>query len=92
MKIDDNVVEVTGGFPSCVLAGVVLTRGKYYFEATIHTPGHAVQIGFGDVSFIGTSRGGQGIGDDKSSWAFDGTFAFTGSRVSRFRVSRFRVS
>ena len=68
MKIDDNVVEVTGGFPSCVLAGVVLTRGKYYFEATIHTPGHAVQIGFGDVSFIGTSRGGQGIGDDKSSW------------------------
>ena len=74
MKIDENVVEVTGGFPSCVLAGCVLTRGKYYFEATIHAPGHAVQIGFGDVSFIGTSRGGQGIGDDKSSWAFDGMF------------------
>ena len=87
MKIDDNVVEVTGGFPSCVLAGVVLTRGKYYFEATIHTPGHAVQIGFGDVSFIGTSRGGQGIGDDKSSWAFDGKSIRSLSRPVCFRVS-----
>lgn len=81
IKIDGLHIDVDGaGFPSCVLAGVLLTKGKWYFETLIQHPGVAVQIGWGDIEFVGTSRGGHGIGDDKHSWAFDG------ARVNRWHV------
>ena len=58
-------------FPSVILTGVVLTRGKWYYELEVIKPGLA-QVGWCDVSFVGSSVGGQGVGDDKNSIAYDG--------------------
>eukprot|EP00940_MAST-03C_sp_MAST-3C-sp2_P000700 g700.t1 len=64
------------GFPTCLLQGCLLTQGKWYYEFTLRVKstgwGAVSQIGWADVSFIGSSRYGHGIGDDKHSWGFDG--------------------
>eukprot|EP00939_MAST-03C_sp_MAST-3C-sp1_P001539 g1539.t1 len=64
------------GFPTCLLQGCLLTHGKWYYEFTLRVKssgwGAVSQIGWADVGFIGHSRYGQGIGDDKHSWGFDG--------------------
>lgn len=69
-------------FPSGVLSGVALSSGRWYWEATV-TRGGLSQIGWADVSFIGASGDGLGVGDDKNSYAFDGERVktwFDGSR------------
>jgi hypothetical protein len=58
-------------FPSVILSGVVLTRGRWYYEVTVTEAGLA-QVGWCDVSFVGSSAAGVGVGDDKSSIAYDG--------------------
>jgi len=63
----------TGGFSSVGTKGVLLTRGKWYYEAEIKTAG-CLQIGWADSSFVGHCQAdrGDGVGDGPSSWAFDG--------------------
>ena len=54
----------TGGFSSVGTKGVLLTRGKWYYEAEIKTAG-CLQIGWADSSFVGHCQAdrGDGVGD-----------------------------
>jgi hypothetical protein len=63
----------TGGFSSVGTKGVLLTSGKWYYEAILETAG-CLQIGWADGSFAGHCHAdrGDGCGDGPSSWAFDG--------------------
>jgi hypothetical protein len=75
-KINPKTLEIAGkdgGFSSVGTKGVLLTSGKWYYEAEILTAG-CLQIGWGDASFAGhcNSERGDGCGDGPSSWAFDG--------------------
>ncbi len=76
-SIDSQTLEVTGlpngGFSSVGTKGVLLTCGKWYYEAEIKTAG-CLQIGWADASFAGHCQAdrGDGCGDGPSSWAFDG--------------------
>ena len=76
-KIDQKTLEVTGlptgGFSSVGTKGVLLTSGKWYYEAILITSG-CLQIGWADASFAGHCQAdrGDGCGDGPSSWAFDG--------------------
>ncbi|MDP2436027.1 MAG: SPRY domain-containing protein, partial [archaeon] len=58
-------------FPSVRLDGVLLTDGRWYYEVVVKDPGVA-QIGWFDVDFWASSKAGVGVGDDKSSWGYDG--------------------
>lgn len=62
-----------GGFSSVGTKGVLLTSGKWYYEAVLETAG-CLQIGWADGSFAGHCHAdrGDGCGDGPSSWAFDG--------------------
>jgi hypothetical protein len=62
-----------GGFSSVGTKGVLLTSGKWYYEAILETAG-CLQIGWGDGSFSGHCNAdrGDGCGDGPSSWAYDG--------------------
>ena len=70
-------LEVTGlpngGFSSVGTKGILLTTGKWYYEAVLLTAG-CLQIGWADSSFAGhcQSDRGDGCGDGPSSWAYDG--------------------
>ena len=75
LVITDFTVTFQNGFPSCKLAGVLLTRGRWYYEVKILKAGQAVQLGWCDLEFHGSSATGIGVGDDKASWAFDGVRA-----------------
>lgn len=76
-KIDPQTLDVAGlqdgGFSSVGTKGVLLTSGKWYYEAEIKTAG-CLQIGWADSSFAGHCQAdrGDGVGDGPSSWAFDG--------------------
>lgn len=76
-SINPNTLEITGlptgGFSSVGTKGVLLTSGKWYYEAEIKTAG-CLQIGWADSSFVGHCQAdrGDGCGDGPSSWAFDG--------------------
>jgi len=63
----------TGGFSSVGTKGVLLTSGKWYYEAILETAG-CLQIGWADGSFSGHCHAdrGDGCGDGPSSWAYDG--------------------
>lgn len=63
----------TGGFSSVGTKGILLTSGKWYYEAILETAG-CLQIGWADGSFSGHCNAdrGDGCGDGPSSWAFDG--------------------
>jgi hypothetical protein len=63
----------TGGFSSVGTKGVLLTSGKWYYEAILETAG-CLQIGWADGSFAGHCHAdrGDGCGDGPSSWAYDG--------------------
>ncbi|KAL3944031.1 MAG: hypothetical protein SGBAC_001899 [Bacillariaceae sp.] len=63
----------TGGFSSVGTKGVMLTSGKWYYEAILETAG-CLQIGWADGSFSGHCHAerGDGCGDGPSSWAYDG--------------------
>ena len=62
-----------GGFSSVGTKGILLTSGKWYYEAILETAG-CLQIGWADGSFSGHCNAdrGDGCGDGPSSWAFDG--------------------
>jgi len=76
-SINPKTLEITGlpngGFSSVGTKGVLLTSGKWYYEAEIKTAG-CLQIGWADSSFVGHCQAdrGDGCGDGPSSWAFDG--------------------
>ena len=76
-NINSRTLEITGlpsgGFSSVGTKGILLTKGKWYYEAEIQTAG-CLQIGWADSSFIGHCQAdrGDGVGDGPSSWAFDG--------------------
>lgn len=63
----------TGGFSSVGTKGVMLTSGRWYYEAVLETAG-CLQIGWADGSFSGHCHAdrGDGCGDGPSSWAYDG--------------------
>jgi len=78
---DRNTIIVSGlssgGFSSVGTRGVLLTSGKWYYEAHLITAG-CLQIGWADNSFLGHCLGHchadrvDGCGDGPSSWAYDG--------------------
>eukprot|EP00804_Cyclotella_cryptica_P018743 CCRYP_007226-RB/>CCRYP_007226-RB protein AED:0.02 eAED:0.02 QI:214/0.83/0.84/1/1/1/13/1126/5186 len=76
-KINPQTLEIAGlkdgGFSSVGTKGVLLTSGKWYYEAEVLTAG-CLQIGWADSSFAGHCQAdrGDGCGDGPSSWAFDG--------------------
>lgn len=59
-------------FPTVFVDGVLLTQGKWYYEVTIRTNNVATQFGWADLDFIASNDNGQGVGDEKHSWAYDG--------------------
>ena len=59
------------GFPSVAASGLALTRGKWYYEVSLLTPG-LMQIGWCTSKFTGSSNDGEGVGDDTHSYAYDG--------------------
>jgi len=68
---EGGLVRCLGGFPSFAPKGVVLRKGRWYYEVTMVKPGLA-QLGWGDVLFSGSSVRGEGVGDDIHSWGVDG--------------------
>jgi len=76
-SINSQTLEVSGlpsgGFSSVGTKGILLTSGKWYYEAVLGTAG-CLQIGWADGSFAGhcNSDRGDGCGDGPSSWAYDG--------------------
>ena len=73
--IDGKTLEVgglpLGGFSSVGTKGVLLTKGKWYYECVLVTAG-CIQVGWADSSFSGEADRGDGCGDGPSSWAYDG--------------------
>ena len=75
--IDSRTLAISGlpagGFSSVGTKGVLLTSGKWYYEAILETAG-CLQIGWADGSFAGHCHAdrGDGCGDGPSSWAYDG--------------------
>jgi len=45
-------------------------RGKWYFEVTVFSQG-LCQVGWATDQFYPTPQGGNGVGDDRNSWAVD---------------------
>lgn len=75
--INQQTLEVSGlpngGFSSVGTKGVLLTKGKWYYEVLLITAG-CIQIGWADSMFSGhcSAERGDGCGDGPSSWAYDG--------------------
>ncbi|OWZ20853.1 HECT E3 ubiquitin ligase [Phytophthora megakarya] len=69
----DLMVEglVGGGFASVGAPDCLVSTGRWYYEATLHTNG-CIQIGWADVAFCGAADRGDGVGDGAHSWAYDG--------------------
>ena len=59
-------------FPSCIVAGILVSSGKWYYEIEVLSDGLG-QLGWCDLEFSGFNNDGVGVGDDKSSWGFDGS-------------------
>jgi hypothetical protein len=76
-NVDSKTLAISGlpsgGFSSVGTKGVMLTSGKWYYEAVLETAG-CLQIGWADGSFAGHCHAdrGDGCGDGPSSWAYDG--------------------
>lgn len=69
----DMMVEglVGGGFASVGAPDCLVSTGRWYYEATLHSNG-CIQIGWADVAFSGSADRGDGVGDGSHSWAYDG--------------------
>ncbi|RLN96945.1 hypothetical protein BBJ28_00019457, partial [Nothophytophthora sp. Chile5] len=69
----DLMVEglVGGGFASVGAPDCLVSSGRWYYEAIMHTNG-CIQIGWADVAFCGAADRGDGVGDGAHSWAYDG--------------------
>lgn len=81
----DSKLRVTGvsgaQFTSVGTRGVLLVRGKWYYEVVLGTSG-CMQIGWADGSYVGESEQGNGVGDDRHSWAYDGYRRFRWHEIS----------
>jgi hypothetical protein len=70
--------NVTGGGSEfmTVVCGVKVWGGRWYYEATLDASGDmreiVAQIGFISSDFVYQSGTGNGVGDCKNSWAYDG--------------------
>lgn len=60
-----------GGFPSVGCKDFPVSQGKWYYEVKVISAG-CVQVGWATTSYKGDADGGQGVGDDSESWAYDG--------------------
>lgn len=69
----DMMVEglVGGGFASVGAPDCLVSSGRWYYEAILHSNG-CIQIGWADVAFSGSADRGDGVGDGAHSWAYDG--------------------
>lgn len=69
----DLMVEglVGGGFASVGAPDCLVSSGRWYYEAILHSNG-CIQIGWADVAFSGSADRGDGVGDGSHSWAYDG--------------------
>lgn len=69
----DLMVEglIGGGFASVGAPDCLVSSGRWYYEAILHTNG-CIQIGWADVAFCGAADRGDGVGDGAHSWAYDG--------------------
>jgi hypothetical protein len=76
-SINQQTLEVSGlpnsGFSSVGTKGILLTKGKWYYEVLLVTAG-CIQVGWADSTFSGHCNAdrGDGCGDGPSSWAYDG--------------------
>ncbi|KAL0586911.1 hypothetical protein ABG067_003531 [Albugo candida] len=62
---------VGGGFASVGAPDCMVSSGRWYYEAVLHTNG-CIQIGWADTAFCGAADRGDGVGDGPHSWAYDG--------------------
>jgi hypothetical protein len=72
-KVSPDGFRVTGGLGDFTTAAstVLLRKGKWYYEVTIHDE-RAAQIGFISNSFEFRPHTGDGVGDDEQSYGYDG--------------------
>lgn len=74
-KISDEgkISNMWAGFPTVAAPKLGVSSGKVMFEAVLQTDG-VMQIGWCTNSFRCKPRstGGEGVGDDPHSWAYDG--------------------
>ena len=68
------VLKSSDGFPSWGTKGLLMTKGKWYYEVEIcgETVKGFPQIGWADARFRGGDGQNEGVGDDSHSWAVDG--------------------
>lgn len=73
--IEGNRVTASSHFPTIRLShvgvGLRSTGGRWYYEVTLLTGG-LMQLGWAGPLFQCSPTRGQGVGDHKHSWAFDG--------------------
>ena len=95
-SIDSKTLSIaglsSGGFSSVGTKGILLTSGKWYYEAELLTAG-CLQIGWADGSFAGHCHAekGDGCGDGPSSWAFDGWRRYRWHGIATEWGSRWQV-
>ena len=70
-KKTDGVLRGDGNFSTVRLGEFELRRGLWYYEVTLLTEG-LMQIGWAQTGFTSNSESGDGVGDDKQSWSYDG--------------------
>jgi len=58
-------------FTSVGAQNLAVSSGKWYYELTLLTSG-CMQVGWAALPFQGAADAGEGVGDDKLSWAYDG--------------------
>eukprot|EP00946_MAST-07B_sp_MAST-7B-sp1_P003272 g3272.t1 len=61
-----------GNFGSVGVAWAHLIKGCWFFEAELTSDGGVTQIGWATTHFLGDDANGDGVGDDKHSWGYDG--------------------
>jgi thiol-disulfide isomerase/thioredoxin len=66
---DGRVTTLPGYAASISPRGVGLTKGRWYYEVIVLTPGRGC-VGWGDLQYRGDS--GRGVGGDAHSWGYDG--------------------
>ena len=62
-----NIIRSAHSFSSFTVLRPVKS-GTWYFEVLLKNIAGIAQIGWADVEFRGSSRGGAGVGDDSHSW------------------------
>lgn len=70
-RLTGHNYQVTRGFPSVKLGGVLLTEGKWYYEVKLIVTNGVAQIGWLDIEFEQRIQS-HGVGDDLHSWTYDG--------------------